>query len=190
MIDARSDPPSPLDALPLRVFLDTNVVQNLLVFGEYIFDNCLSPDTERKLKSLPENLRHDIDALVAFLTPVTRTPVKVVISSLTLEELTDSERTDLMRWGFELFEHSLQNAKDLTALREGSFDQAILSDYLPDVNDRLLLGESKRAQCQVFLSMDYRTILRFAVRLRAEGLNVMSPSEYWKLLKPWWGIVA
>ena len=38
--------------------------------------------------------------------------------------------------------------------------------------------------------MDYHTILRFRELLRKEGLRVLSPTEYWDALSPWWRILT
>lgn len=66
--------------------------------------------------------------------------------------------------------------------------QAVLFDFLPDRIDRLLLGECIRAKCQALITMDYKTILKFKYELAKERITVLSPSEYWELLKPWWSL--
>ena len=40
-----------LPEFPKLFFLDTNVVQNLLSFGDFIYDNSLSPEASRRISS-------------------------------------------------------------------------------------------------------------------------------------------
>lgn len=179
-----------LEDVPLKVLLDTSVTQNLLTFGEYIFDNYLSEDLSIKLNKLPNELKRDIGALRNIFGPTTRSPVIPVISTLSLHEFSETpdeeKRRALLNWGFELLEYSVDVAGyDINSLTP---QQALLSDFLPDKIDRLLLGECKRAKCQAFVTMDYKTILRFRDRIEKENIKVLSPSEWWSLLEPWWAL--
>ena len=56
-----------LPDLPKLIFLDTNVVQNLHSFGEFIFDRVSTPDLERKLSTLGPRITADIYALADFM---------------------------------------------------------------------------------------------------------------------------
>jgi hypothetical protein len=174
--------------LPLKVLLDTTVIQNILTFGEYIFENWLSPELEAKLHALPETLQMDIHALRNIIEPRTRTPVIPIISDLSLHELSltgDPEKcARLLQWGFDLLEYSDRmresNRSSLTS------EQTVLSDFLPGRIDRLLIGECKWIGCQALITMDYRSILKFRRELlQNDRVTVLSPSEWWKLLEPW-----
>lgn len=180
-----------LKDIPLKVLLDTSVVQNVLTFGEYIFDNYLSEDLRIKLNVLPNQLKQDIDALRNIFGSTTRSPVIPVISTLSLHELSrtpkEKKRRSLLNFGFELLEYSVDVAGyDMNSLTP---QQALLSDFLPGKTDQLLLGECKRAKCQAFITMDYKTILRFRARIEEEeNIKALSPSEWWSLLEPWWSL--
>ena len=47
-----ADQATGLPDLPKLIFLDTNIVQNLHSFGEFIFDRVSTPDLEKKLSTL------------------------------------------------------------------------------------------------------------------------------------------
>ena len=55
-----------LPDLPKLIFLDTNIVQNLHSFGEFIFDRVSTPDLEKKLSTLGPRIT-DIYALADFM---------------------------------------------------------------------------------------------------------------------------
>lgn len=82
--------------------LDTSVVQNLLTFGEYAYENYLSEKLGTKLNALPPALQSDIHALRNILEPATRTPVVPAISVLSLHELSltgdEKRRKALLDW--------------------------------------------------------------------------------------------
>ena len=56
-----------LPDLPQLIFLDTNIVQNLRSFGEFIFDRVSTPDLEKKLSPLGPRVTADIYALADFM---------------------------------------------------------------------------------------------------------------------------
>ncbi|RLG71839.1 MAG: hypothetical protein DRO11_03575 [Methanobacteriota archaeon] len=179
-----------LAELPLRVLLDTTVVQNLLVFGEYIFDNYLTEELGRKLNTLPIHLQDDIHALRNIFGPVTRSPVIPLISALSLYELSltgnSEKRASLLDWGFELLDYSI-NVGEYDD-RSSNTQHASEFDFLPDKNDRHLVRECIRAKCQALITMDYKTILRFRSLIEKEKVTVLSPSEWWAILRPWWSL--
>ena len=159
-----------MEQIPLKVLLDTTVVQNLLIFAEYIYDNYLSDDLVMKLNVLPVQLQNDIHALRNIFGPVTRSPVVPIVSMLSLHELSltgnQEKRDALLEWGFELLDFSM-NAREYEGNSLTS-PQASQFDFLPGKIDRLLIGECIRAKCQAFITMDYRTILRFRSRIEKE----------------------
>ena len=179
-----------LEKIPLRVLLDTTVVQNLLIFGEYVFDNYLSTKLSEKLRRLPVKMQEDIHALRNIFGPATHLPVVPIISTLSLNEPSPTgdknKRDTLLQWGFDLLEYSIDVGEyDVDSLTS---QQTLLSDFLPDRIDRLLIGEYRRIKCQAFITMDYKTILKLRSRLWKEHINVLSPSDWWALLKPWWSL--
>ena len=177
--------------LPLRVFLDTTVVQNIMTFGEYIYDNYLSEELEAKLDKLSGKMKKDIEALRMIFGPVARSPLELLVSSLSLYELSKTgepiKKEQLRVWCFELLEYDMEALGH--SLKSLGPDQELLgSDYLPHKIDRLLIGECKRSGCKAFITTDYETILKHKKRLQKEGIDALSPSELWSLLQPWWSL--
>jgi len=60
--------------------------------------------------------------------------------------------------------------------------QMIFTDFLKDRIDRLLLGEYRKRNFDAFITMDYKTILKYRSELIKEGINVHSPSMWLKSL--------
>jgi len=60
-----------------------------------------------------------------------------------------------------------------------------ISDFRRDPFDRLLLIQYKMGDCDAFLTTDRNTIWRHRLILRELGVCVLTPSEYWELLRPW-----
>ncbi len=179
------------EKLPLKVLLDTTVIQNVCTFGDYIFENWLSPELENKLSKLPQKMQDDIHNLRTIIGPTLRTPVVPIISNLSMEELLQTGNAEkchnLVDWGFRLIDYN--NRIGHCNLASISQTQTILYDYLPGRMDRLLIGECKRNKCEAFITMDYRTILKFREQiLHYDRIKVLSPTEWWNILAPWFNI--
>jgi hypothetical protein len=56
-----------LPSFPRLIFLDTNIVQNLMSFGEYFYDGYLSPKAEMKIRGLGKKGTEDVDALAQIM---------------------------------------------------------------------------------------------------------------------------
>jgi hypothetical protein len=168
------------------IFLDTNVVQALATYGEYIFEGNLLPDNERQLQSRGERYRSDIESL-AQLVPLLQTAgARIAISPITLLEHQDSYRLDL---DLELFNGFLANASppELRLLNVKSAEKKLVDspsgvganklDFLPDANDRAIVDDALAFGCEWLITLDYRTIWVHRSRLALLGLRVLTPSE-------------
>ena len=51
-------------------------------------------------------------------------------------------------------------------------------NVLPDETDRVLVVDALELGCNVFLTMDYRTIWKHREAVRRLGINVMRPVEF------------
>ena len=56
-----------LPDVPRLVFLDTNTVQNLASFGEFIYENGPITDVDNKLRNKGQKIRDDVLALVELM---------------------------------------------------------------------------------------------------------------------------
>jgi hypothetical protein len=172
------------DSLP--IFLDTNVIQALATFGEYVYDGNLAPELNRKLFQLGKRYRADVDALAELVPLLQRNGWPIVVSPVTLLEHRDYDRLD---WDLALFDYFLSTAtaRQLRVLdvRMDSAQTALALDrqapsdldFLPDANDRALIDDAITFGCHWFLTLDYRTIWRFRNRIAHLGLVVVTPTE-------------
>ena len=104
-----------LEFLSRRVFLDTNIVQNLESFGEYCYDAYLSPEVERKITQRGDRFSDDIHALATWMALSRRAGWPIALSRRTFEELqanpNSGRRSRLIRWAQELHEYSSQSGQ-------------------------------------------------------------------------------
>ena len=177
----------------LLTFLDTNVVQNLHTFGEFIYGGNFSPQDEEKLSN--PRIREDIFALRHLATMGRRFGWPLAVSLTTMVEFgaimdPDKRRSRVSWWG-ELAEYFDDHYKEWPSPESGSSYSEIthftfmqrnqLYEYLnvlPDETDRVLVVDALELGCNVFLTMDYRTIWKHREAVRRLGINVMRPVEF------------
>ena len=173
-------------------FLDTNVVQNLHTFGEFVFDGYLSPEYEARLsakcscsKARP-CIRQDVYALreLAVIGRSGAWPLAVSASvAIELDKMPDpNKRFERLAWYWELAEYFNANRPERTGLiRFTELQPQWVYEYLavlPDEEDRILLVDALDLGCDVFLTMDYRTVLPHREMVGKLGIRMMRPREY------------
>ena len=176
------------EAIPRKVFIDTNIVDCLVKWGECIFDNVTTPH------SLDEQMREDIDALRNIFLIGSRANWQIIVSPLVLNELsaTSDERLRrlLVGYGQEflslnringLTDDEYRHANDLSRRLEDSRWLKVL----PDKNDRRLIGQAVGFGCDVFCTRDLKTIHSKRQNLEPLNLRILTPIEWWSYIKPW-----
>ena len=185
----------------LLTFLDTNVVQSLHTFGEFIYDGNLSQQDEIKLSRLcscpnPRPcMRDDIYALHHLATMGRRSGWPLAVSWTNMVELgairhPERRRAKVAWWG-ELAEYFEDNYKEWPSHSSGSSYSEITHftstqrnrlyenlNVLPDETDRVLIVDALEFGCNVFLTMDYKTIWAHREVVRRLGIYVMRPVEF------------
>jgi len=172
-------------------FLDTNIVQNLHTFGEFIFDGYCSPESQERLSKKCSCSRgkpcvqQDIYALREIIL-AWRDGWPLAVSDHIATELAEepdpSKAFERLAWYSEL-------AHYFDAHRDGDVEQdrftylqrEWLYHYLralPDDADRVLIVDALELGCGVFITMDYRTILSHRKTINKLGIEPMRPSEY------------
>ena len=208
MLSVRSGPihGHGLPPFPKLIFLDTNIVQNLSSFGEFIYDTALTPNLASKLESLGERFGEDIYALADFVALGHRAGWPIALSSRTLTELRGvgqpKKRLRLINWGERLtdyFTSSFVESHDVveeSSYRELTHFTCIqrrrLSDLLaslPQDVDRQLIVDAREFGCDIFLTMDYRTIWKYRDEISQVGLRAMRPVELLEHVRPWAGLL-
>ena len=61
-------------------------------------------------------------------------------------------------------------------------------DIIPDIEDRLLICDAVVYKCDCFCTRDYKTILKHRNRLSSIPIKIISPKEWWNLIRPYAGL--
>ena len=196
-----------LPDLPKLIFLDTNIVQNLHSFGEFIFDRVSTPEVEKKLSTLGPRVTADIYALADFMALGVRSGWPLAVSPGTQREfraIQDPNKRDaLIAWEQRLADYFAENFDQSRGETEGSsysemthftsLQRSRMADLLkafPDRQDQQLFIDAVEQGCDVFLTMDYKTIWQHRDKVKQFGLHVMRPVELLEYVRPWAGLLA
>ena len=196
-----------LPDLPKLIFLDTNIVQNLHSFGEFIFDRVSTPDLEKKLSTLGPRVTADIYALADFMALGVRAGWPLAVSPGTQREfraIQDPNKRDaLTAWEQRLADYFAENFDQSQGETGGSsysemthftsLQRSCMADLLkafPDKQDQQLFIDAVERGCDVFLTMDYKTIWQHRDKVKQFGLHVMRPVELLEYVRPWAGLLA
>ena len=196
-----------LPDLPKLIFLDTNIVQNLHSFGEFIFDRVSTPDLEKKLSTLCPRVTADIYALADFMALGVRTGWPLAVSPGTQKEFraiqNPNKRDALTTWEQRLADYFTENFDQSRGETEGSsyseatrftsLQRSRMADLLkafPDKQDQQLFIDAVELGCDVFLTMDYKTIWQHRDKVKQFRLHVMRPGELLEYVRPWAGLLG
>ena len=196
-----------LPDLPQLIFLDTNIVQNLRSFGEFIFDMVSTPDLEKKLSPLGPRVTADIYALADFMVLGVRAGWPLAVSPGTQREfraMQDPNKRDaLTAWEQRLADYFAETFDQSQGETEGSsysettrftsLQRSRMADLLkafPDKQDQQLLIDAVERGCDVFLTMDYKTIWQHRDKVKQFRLHVMTPVELLEYVRPWASLLA
>lgn len=176
----------PLEQLPYRIFLDTNVINRLVQWGGQIFEFEPIPDDINPV------LADDIEALRHVLQSLDRTNIELFASTKTLEELRntpdDAHRQALVSYGIEFVRDRMSDDDRRFATDFGRW--IVGSKFvsgLPDTADQELIGNAIALGCDTFCTSDRKSIIRKRDRLSLP-IRLLTPVEWWAHTKPWTGI--
>ena len=175
----------PYDAIPRRVFLDTNVINLIVNHAGTIFE-------QHEIDvALDETAKDDVEALLHIFQTGQRMGWPIFASHKSLEELgrTPEEygRSELVAYGARLVDSLSEDARHAADLGRRLVD-APFTAALPDLAARELIGNAIGLGCDVFCTCDRRTIVRKRDRLNLLPIRVLTPPEWWKHIKPWAGL--
>lgn len=177
--------------IPRRVFLDTNIVNFTLDFGDQIHECADIPD------DIDDRTRENIQGLCGIFDTGQRAFWQFAISSLTYREIIATRnlkrRHHLESWFVELWNHwnemvnSMDNLPSFFEANETRLNiiSSGLLDILPDDADRLLICDAIIYNCDCFCTCDYHTIIKYRDSLSDLPLKILTPAEWWKEIKPW-----
>ena len=174
----------PLERIPKRVFLDTNVINVLVKHCKHIFDRTPIP------VDADDTLAADIEALMHIFFVGARANWDILGSQKALDELARTRngplRDDLLEYAFGIVNRDLddENCKFAADFGRRLID-APFAAALPDLADRELIGNALGFNCDAFCTCDRTTIVRKRGQLRRIPLGIITPAEWWAHIRPW-----
>jgi hypothetical protein len=187
-VPTSGDPKFAFEAIPRRVFLDTNVVNCLVKWGECIFES------EEPPSGLDATLLTDIASLTRIFVVGRRANWDIVVSDKTIQELSETLdnnlRNRLLNYGDGLIEYSTTNGvgqedhQYASDLARRLVDSPFLAP-LPDASDRELVAHAIALNSDAFCTLDRRSIHRKRRQLRLIPLRILTPDEWWQHISPW-----
>jgi hypothetical protein len=185
-------------ALPGRLLLDTCVLNRLYDEGGYIFEGEAPSDGSEPSA--------DLEALRLIFAINERANFELLVSPLTVAEISNIQdfrgRERQLRWVLDVLDHwlilldergarvadggTVRHRFKLTAELQ-AFEASLMeiADLRRDPIDRLLLVQYRMGACDAFLTTDRQTIWCHRSELAERGVRVLTPDDYWQLLRPW-----
>ena len=183
-----------LEKIPGRAFLDTSSLNFILEYGEHIFEGMPSPNT------LSKRIVEDINAFHNIFLIGNRASWQLAISPFIYKEVIRTrditKRYYLENWFMDVWHYwlnILDQNEDLPSFIEAEhiriklLSSGIL-DILPDIEDRILICDAVVYRCDCFCTRDWRTILKYRDHLKSLPIKILTPSEWWNLIKPYAGL--
>jgi hypothetical protein len=180
--------------IPGRTFLDTSCVNFILEHGECIFDGVTPP------KQLSGRIIEDINALYNIFLTGKRASWQLAVSPATYEEIINTQdstkRHYLENWFMDVWHywrsileegHDLPSSVESRLTRIKLLSSGILN-MLPDAEDRMLLCDAIGYKCDCFCTRDWYTILKHRDMLASLPISILTPTEWWKLVRPYAGL--
>jgi len=182
------------EEIPGRAFLDTSSLNFILEHGECIFD-AVTP-----LETLNRRIIEDIDAFYNIFFTGKRASWQLAISPFTYKEIISTQDATksyyLENWFMEVWDYWLrivEENNDLPSFIEAEHTKIkLLSsgilDILPDIEDRMLICDAVVYRCDCFCTRDWQTLLKHRHHLTSLPIKIITPTEWWNLIKPFAGL--
>ena len=180
-----------IEEIPGRAFLDTSSLNFILEYGECIFD-ALEPS-----ETLSRRIIDDINAFYNIFLTGQRATWQLAISPFTYKEVISTQEVSkkyyLEKWFMDVWHYWLniiEENDDLPSFIEAErikidlLSSGVL-DTLPDIEDRILICDAVVYKCDCFCTRDYRTILKHREDMTSLPIKIVTPTEWWNLIKPY-----
>lgn len=175
----------PFDAIPIRIFLDTNVINLLVKQSAYIFE------LEGLGQDLPGFMGLQTEALMHLFQLGSPPGWTLVASAKSMMEISDTPNARLRNMLRAYVAEIVEDLGD-RAIFAAEFGQRLagsdILSALPDVSDRELLGNAIAMECDVFCTCDKKTIISKRSKAGALPTRILTPAEWWAHVKPWAGL--
>lgn len=173
--------------LPRRIFLDSNILQNMLNYGAFVWEGEPLPDSAKVLKD-----RFGLDkleALRAIMFVNQRAGFEFALSERSLEEVRASGDPIYLQWAYDVLDHWQTCIQESACLAPA--DEALVTKldsttfgYLSQ-KDRLLIKDAVLLRCEAFMTFENKLASRGEHIEREVDIKVVTPVQYWELLRPW-----
>jgi len=178
-----------LEALPVRIFLDSSTLQTLDVYGAFIWDG-EEIEADDKIWSIPDGIE-SLQALRSIFMVNDRANFEFALSQNSFAEVAAKDDRGYLQWAYDVLAH-WQIALESYDSNPFSGDGVKLADKLDSpsfgylgAGDRRLIQDAVHLECDAFLTME-RKLPKNADHIERElGIRVLTPIQYWQLLKPW-----
>ena len=184
------------ESLPRRIFLDTNILQYLQDFGEFIFDHyqederyLISPRGKKILTG--SALYNEIEALRFLFLGIDRANIEFVVSKNTFEEVKKKQDARYKQWFFEIWdywqnilrEHEGRVPFKLAGSQLDKFDQdqSILGRL--SKSDSRIIRDAIFFDCHAVLTTDKFLDLYKEIEVKYK-LMILCPTGFLKLIEP------
>ncbi len=168
-----------------KLFLDTCIVNWLVTFGEYYFDNCLDGEALADYERRPPEDQEDIDALHDIIQFYQRYNAPIYVAPSVIEEVMQANEWFLESYAYELFQYwwDVGDPEVRERLCGDDFEgrvRAVTPSFCGfKRKDQRVLAEALIMGCNVLLTVDRRTIWKRRDRLPAGVFAVQRPVELW-----------
>lgn len=183
-------------ALERRVFADTCVINRLVDFGEYFFDNCLDGNVLKEYETRPSEDQEDIEALWSIVQVYWRASIPLYVSPTVLDEVERANHHHLESFTREIMHHwmawgdpDIWRRCNAVEFESQVVQTAARLTGLKDHTDRILVSEAVEMGCDVFLTVDRKSLWNLRDTVKA-NIRIMRPIELWEELKPWAALVC
>ena len=172
------DPLKSWEALPRRVFLDTNTLQTISDYAPQVWDGEAFVAMDRD-RAVPD-LEHEVTALGQIMSVNARAGFEFVVTETSLEEVLGRGERSYTQWVLEVLELWIAQSQGA-----GPTPPSIAKLGSVSTKDWRLLCDALAYRCDAFLTMERRLFSQAPVIERRTGLRVLRPTTYWRLLRPW-----
>lgn len=174
-------------SLPRRIFLDSNVLQTLLDYGGFIWEGEALPDSAKVLNDRFGLVK--LEALRAIMFVNQRAGFEFALSERSLDEVRDSGDPKYLQWAYDVLDHWQACVEESGGLAPADVSLIDKLDgrsfgYLSE-KDRYLIKDAILLGCEAFLTFENKLASKGQHLEREVGLKVVTPAEYWELLRPW-----
>ena len=183
-------------SFPRRIFLDTNILQYLQDFGEFIFDHyqenenyLVSPRGNKILTGTA--LYNEIDALRFILLGIDRSSIHFAVSENTFEEVQKKQDTNYRRWFFEMWDYwrnilrehgdKIPSKSANSQLEKFDQDQSLLGRL--SKSDSKIIRDAIFLDCHAVLTVDKFQDLHKEIKAKYK-LMILCPTGFLKLIGP------